>query len=57
MRRIRIAQELLRNNSSVSDVCEKVGFNNYSHFIRTFTREVGVSPKQYSINIQRENEN
>lgn len=55
MRRISIAQELLRNNSSVSDVCEKVGFNNYSHFIRTFTREVGVSPKQYSINIRREN--
>lgn len=48
LRRINMAQDLLRGNTSVSEVCERVGFNNYSHFIRTFTKITGISPKQYS---------
>lgn len=47
--RIITAQKLLRDGLSVTETCEKVGFNNYSNFIRTFTKIVGISPKQYAI--------
>ena len=42
------ARELLRQNISVQQVGEIVGFSNNSHFIRTFKSMVGVSPGQYS---------
>ncbi len=47
-KRILCAKELLKNNLSVTSVAEMTGFNNYSHFIRTFTKLVHISPKQYS---------
>ena len=46
--RILKARELLRQNISVQQVGEIVGFSNNSHFIRTFKTMVGVSPGQYS---------
>ena len=46
--RILKARELLRQNISVQQVGEIVGFSNNSHFIRTFKSMVGVSPGQYS---------
>ena len=46
--RINKTRELLKNKMSVQLVAEKVGFNNYSHFIRTFKRKVGLPPKKYS---------
>lgn len=51
--RIATAQKLLLQNDNVSEIYEQVGFNNYSHFIRTFTKVIGISPKQYSIKNQR----
>ena len=53
-KRISMAQEYLRNDYSVSEVCDMVGFNDYSHFIRTFKKVVGTSPKQYSKSIREE---
>lgn len=47
--RITTAKKMLKESDNVSQIYEKVGFNNYSHFIRTFTKCVGTSPKQYSI--------
>jgi AraC-like DNA-binding protein len=47
-RRILKSRELLKQNHSVSKVSEMVGFNNYCHFIRTFKKLVGMSPKQYA---------
>ncbi|MDD2648316.1 MAG: AraC family transcriptional regulator [Eubacteriales bacterium] len=47
-RRISLAKRLLCEGANVRDTCEKCGFGDYSHFIRTFSREVGVSPKQYA---------
>jgi YesN/AraC family two-component response regulator len=47
-RRILKSRELLKQNNSVSKVSEMVGFNNYCHFIRTFKKLVGMSPKQYA---------
>lgn len=46
--RILKARELLRQNISVQEVGEIVGFANNSHFIRTFKSMVGTSPGQYS---------
>ncbi|QAA34479.1 AraC family transcriptional regulator [Clostridium manihotivorum] len=47
-RRISIAKSLLASGSSVSDVCDKCGFNDYSNFLKSFTKTVGISPKKYS---------
>ena len=46
--RIAKARILLRKGVSVTRVCEETGFNSYPHFIRTFTKHVRVSPKQYA---------
>jgi YesN/AraC family two-component response regulator len=46
-RRMMFAKQLLLHNESVSQVMEKVGYNNYSRFIQVFKKYVGVTPKQY----------
>ncbi|MFZ5967785.1 MAG: AraC family transcriptional regulator [Bacillota bacterium] len=46
--RIRKAKELLIDTDyRVIDITEKVGFNNHTHFTRTFKALTGVSPLQY----------
>lgn len=47
-RRITIAKSLLAMNLGVSEVCEKCGFNDYSNFLKAFTKAVGISPKKYA---------
>lgn len=46
--RISIASRLLKQNFSVQEAAEKSGFNNYAHFIRTFKKYTGYSPKQFA---------
>lgn len=46
--RIDAAKKLLQKGIPVSQIYEQVGFHNYSHFIRTFKKIVGISPKQYT---------
>ena len=43
------AKFLLAHGTSVQDTCNLCGFNDYSHFIRTFTHTAGISPKQYAL--------
>lgn len=46
--RLKTACELLTGSQkSVSEICYLVGFNDVPHFIRVFTREIGISPGQY----------
>lgn len=47
-RRLSHSKPLLRQGCSVALAGERSGFNSSAHFIRTFTRYVGVSPKQYA---------
>lgn len=46
-KRIELSKQLLREGASVTDTCERCGFGNYSSFIRTFGRYVGMSPGKY----------
>lgn len=47
-RRITIAKSLLSTDLGVSEVCEQCGFNDYSNFLKAFTKAVGISPKKYA---------
>lgn len=47
-RRLSNAKHLLRQGASVTLAGEQSGFNSNAHFIRTFVKYVGVSPKQYA---------
>lgn len=45
------ACSLLSNSSdSITDICYKVGFNDYSHFSRDFKKQTGLSPRDYRNN-------
>ncbi|CAH1224405.1 HTH-type transcriptional activator RhaR [Paenibacillus allorhizoplanae] len=46
-KRIARAKHLLREGSTVTDTCQLAGFNDYSNFIRTFKKAVGLPPRQY----------
>lgn len=46
--RICLAKRLLREGSNVSEACYHSGFLDYTNFIRSFTRAVGMSPGKYS---------
>jgi AraC-like DNA-binding protein len=46
-RRMMFAKQLLLENEPISQVMERVGYNNYSHFFKTFKKHAGVSPKQF----------
>lgn len=48
-RRVYRACQLLKENMPVFFVCEKSGFTDYNHFIRTFKKYIGVTPKQYAL--------
>lgn len=48
-RRLNIAKSLLSQGLTVTETCERSGFNDYTNFIKLFTRTVGISPKRYSV--------
>lgn len=47
-KRITLSKSLLSEGCSVSETCEKCGFNDYSNFLKAFTKAVGISPKKYA---------
>lgn len=47
-RRITRAKSLLAEGKSVNEVCESCGFQDYSNFLKAFTKAVGISPKKYA---------
>ncbi len=52
--RLNVAKSLLTQGMSVTEVCEKTGFENWSNFSRTFRNHVGLSPKQYAMQARRD---
>lgn len=48
-RRISIAKSLLCDGVSVNEVSEQCGFLDYSTFLKSFSKTVGVSPKKYAM--------
>lgn len=48
-KKITLAQQYLRQGHAPCDVCYMTGFNNYSNFSRTFSKQAGCSPKQYQL--------
>ncbi len=51
--RIEAACEMLLSQKSVTDTAFDCGFNDLSYFIHIFKKNLGVSPKQYSIEAQK----
>lgn len=48
--RMFLARELIEKNElSVSEISDRVGYGNYSYFIRVFKRHFGLSPKEYQL--------
>lgn len=46
--RIEKAKELLvETELSLSEICEKIGYNDYFYFLKIFKKQVGVSPSNY----------
>ena len=46
-KRLSLAKNLLTKGVFPSDVCYLSGFHDYANFSRTFSKHVGLSPKQY----------
>jgi AraC-like DNA-binding protein len=47
-RRLEAAGKLLKDGASVTEACFAVGFNNLSHFTRSFRRHFGVEPSGFA---------
>lgn len=47
-RRLSIAKARLSEGASVNEAWEQSGFADYSNFLRSFTKAMGVSPKKYA---------
>ena len=47
-KRLIAAKALLREGMRIASVCQECGFNDYSNFIRAFSKAFDISPKKYS---------
>lgn len=52
-KRIEHSKKLLLQGKSVSEACLMSGFNDYSNFIRSFTKKTGISPGHFLKHIQQ----
>ena len=46
-RRVMLARQQILGNASLNDISYQCGFNDYSNFLRSFGKIVGMSPSQY----------
>jgi AraC-like DNA-binding protein len=54
---IKAKELLLQEGISTTEACYESGFNDYAHFIRTFSNTVGMSPRKYARQYQSNNNN
>ena len=46
-RRVMLARQQMLGTASLNDIAYQCGFNDYSNFLRSFSKIVGMSPSQY----------
>ena len=46
-RRVMLARQQMMGSASLNDIAYQCGFNDYSNFLRSFGKIVGMSPSQY----------
>ena len=46
-RRVMLARQQMLGDASLNDIAYQCGFNDYSNFLRSFTKIAGVSPSRY----------
>ena len=46
-RRVMLAKEMMHTEVSLNSIAYQCGFNDYSNFLRMFSKIVGLSPRQY----------
>ena len=46
-RRVMLAKQMIQTDLSLNNIAYQCGFNDYSNFLRMFSKVVGVSPSQY----------
>lgn len=52
-RRVMLARQMMQTDSSLNAIAYQCGFNDYSNFLRMFSKLVGMSPSQYRKQIRR----
>ena len=52
-KRLILARSLISDGLSMSSVCSRCGFNDYSSFVRAFKKVYGVSPSNYNPTIHK----
>ena len=52
-RRVTLARQLMLGADSLNTISYQCGFNDYSNFLRSFSKVVGMSPKQYRKQLSR----
>ena len=46
-RRVMLARQQMLGSASLNDIAYQCGFNDYSNFLRSFSKIVGMSPSRY----------
>lgn len=52
-RRVMLAKEMIASDMSLNTIAYQCGFNDYSNFLRMFSRIVGISPAKYRKQIRQ----
>lgn len=52
-RRVMLARQMMQTEASLNTIAYQCGFNDYSNFLRIFTKLVGMSPSAYRKQIDR----
>ena len=42
-----LARQQIMGTASLNDIAYQCGFNDYSNFLRSFTKVIGMSPSRY----------
>ena len=48
-----VARQQMLGNAPLNDIAYQCGFNDYSNFLRSFTRIIGKSPSQFRKDLRR----